>query len=57
MTRREILERIERLLERRLTGTLTPGEQAELERLYAEEIAGPAGAVVVGAAHARLATN
>ena len=57
MTRSEILAGIDRLLERRLTGTLTPAEQAELERLYAAEVGRPAGTVVVGAADARLATN
>ena len=48
MTREEILERIERLLERRLAGTFTPEEASELEQLYAAEMERPAAVVGLG---------
>jgi hypothetical protein len=57
MTRSEILARIERLLERRLTNPLTPAEQAELEQLYAQEMGRPPADLVIGAADTHLATH
>ena len=53
MARDEILDRIERLLERRLAGILTPEEQAELAQLYAAEVDRPIG-VVISATDGRI---